>query len=101
MHSIARNRAHARPRRRHRRIVLWFVVYAAFMLALIAFNGSTQLFDHHMLAWPAFPGSARSPPALVRLGRLFALRRRLGKGLETLQAALVIGPDDAVDRRAR
>ena len=35
---------------------MWFVVYAAFMLALIAFNGSTQLFDHHMLAWPSFPG---------------------------------------------
>ena len=56
MRSIARNRAHAAHDAGTGGFVLWFVVYAAFMLALIAFNGSTQLFDNHMLAWPAFPG---------------------------------------------
>ena len=33
--------------------VLWIAVYTAFMLALIAFNGSTQLFGAHQLSWPA------------------------------------------------
>jgi hypothetical protein len=31
---------------------LWIAVYAVFMLALIAFNGSTQLLDHPQ-SWPA------------------------------------------------
>ncbi len=33
--------------------LLWIAVYAGFMLALIALNGSAQLFDHHQLSWPA------------------------------------------------
>ena len=33
--------------------LLWIAVYTAFMLALIAFNGSTQLFGAHQLSWPA------------------------------------------------
>ncbi len=36
--------------------ILWIAVYTVFMLALIAFNGGTQLFGHPMLAWPSFPG---------------------------------------------
>jgi hypothetical protein len=56
MRTIARTRARAAHDAGTGGFVLWFVVYAAFMLALIAFNGSTQLFDHHMLAWPSFPG---------------------------------------------
>ena len=33
--------------------LLWIAVYAAFMLALIAFNGGTQLFGTHQLMLPA------------------------------------------------
>ncbi len=56
MRSIARNRAHAAPDAGTGGFLLWIVIYAAFMLALIAFNGGTRLFDHPMLAWPSFPG---------------------------------------------
>ena len=51
-----RTRAHATRDPGTGGFILWIAVYAAFMLALIAFNGSTQLFGHQMLAWPAFPG---------------------------------------------
>ncbi len=56
MRSIARNQAHISHDAGTGGFVLWIAVYAAFMLALIAFNGGTQLFNHPMLAWPSFPG---------------------------------------------
>ncbi len=56
MRSIARSQAQAKHDAGTGEFVLWIAVYAAFMLALIAFNGSTQLFNHPMLAWPSFPG---------------------------------------------
>ncbi len=56
MRSIARNRVQATHDTGTGGFLLWFVVYAAFMLALIAFNGGTQLFGHPPVAWPTFPG---------------------------------------------
>lgn len=56
MRTIARNRTHASHDAGTAGFLLWIAVYAAFMLALIAFNGGTHLFGHPMLAWPSFPG---------------------------------------------
>lgn len=56
MRTIARSRARTAHDTGTGGFVLWIAVYAAFMLALIAFNGSTQLFQHPMLGWPSFPG---------------------------------------------
>ena len=56
MRNIARSRAHAAHAHGTGGFVFWIAAYAAFMLALIAFSGSTPLFSHHMLSWPSFPG---------------------------------------------
>jgi hypothetical protein len=55
MRSFARNHAQTTHDSGTGGFLLWIAVYAAFMLALIAFNGGTQFFGPHQLAWPAFP----------------------------------------------
>ncbi len=56
MRSIARNRTQVAHDAGTGGFLVWIAVYTVFMLALIAFNGGTQLFDHPMQAWPSFPG---------------------------------------------
>ena len=56
MRSVARNHTDTPHDAGTGGFILWIAVYAAFMLALIAFNGGTQLFAHRILAWPSFPG---------------------------------------------
>ncbi len=55
MRNTARTHAQATHDSGSGGFLLWIAVYAAFMLALIAFNGGTQFFGPHQLAWPAFP----------------------------------------------
>ncbi len=57
MRNIARTRAHAATHDHGAGgFLLWIAVYAVFMLALIAYSGSSHILQPHMLAWPSFPG---------------------------------------------
>ena len=57
MRNIARTRAHAATHDQGAGgFLLWIAIYAAFMVALIAYSGGSHTLQQHMLAWPSFPG---------------------------------------------
>jgi hypothetical protein len=53
MHSTTHNHPKAQRDAGTGGFVLWIVIYAVFMLGLVALNGSTHVFGFHQPEWAA------------------------------------------------